>query len=503
MQRQVCQKFAESQGWEIIKEVSEKGVSGFKVSAKDRDAIVELQRDAMMGEFDILLIFMFDRLGRKEDETPFVVEWFVNNGIEVWSATEGQQRFDSHVDKLMNYIRYWQASGESIKTSIRTKTRLGQIVQEGHFRGGIAPYGYQLVKRGRLSKKNQELYEIQINEQEAVIVKKIFDLASNYGYGGRRIATELTNVGFFNRSGEAFQFSSIQNIMRNVAYTGILRSGESISPIFPELQIIDVETFERVRELRLQRTKDYEGKCSLPRIVRGNALLSGNVYCGHCGGRIFATTARRSHHPSGEQECVERIPIYKCYNRTQHQIRCTGQTTYTAAKVDAVVRQYIDALFDHATKGDDADIIQQQHNRQLDEYNIKLKHAMAERGKATRELAKCDSLMLSAIEGTGPFCAEDLSRRMQSLKVMIVSFDDSIAQAKSDIEESSVILDEFRAKHTHLQTYSNLFRLATPDIQKMIAASVIESVRVYKDYSVEIRSYLTQAQFYAGISIQA
>lgn len=48
---------------------------------------------------------------------PFVVEWFVKQNIEVWSAMEGQQRFDSHVDKLLNYIRYWQASGESIKTS--------------------------------------------------------------------------------------------------------------------------------------------------------------------------------------------------------------------------------------------------------------------------------------------------------------------------------------------------------------------------------------------------
>ena len=90
-------------------------------------AIQEIQREAALNTFDILLVFMFDRLGRRDDETPFIVEWFVNNGIEVWSAEEGQQRFDNHVDKLLNYIRYWQASGESIKTSIRTKTRLGQI----------------------------------------------------------------------------------------------------------------------------------------------------------------------------------------------------------------------------------------------------------------------------------------------------------------------------------------------------------------------------------------
>lgn len=65
---------------------------------------------------------MFDRLSRREDETPFVVEWFVQQGIEVWSTKEGQQKFDNRVDKLLNYIRYWQA-GESEKTSMRSKRK--------------------------------------------------------------------------------------------------------------------------------------------------------------------------------------------------------------------------------------------------------------------------------------------------------------------------------------------------------------------------------------------
>ena len=128
MQKEACHEFAERQGWEIVKEFSEKGVSGFKKSAKDRDQLQLLQQAAAAGEFDILLVFMFDRLGRRDDETPFIVEWFTKQGVEVWSVNEGQQRFDSHVDKLMNYIRYWQASGESIKTSIRTRTRIEQLM---------------------------------------------------------------------------------------------------------------------------------------------------------------------------------------------------------------------------------------------------------------------------------------------------------------------------------------------------------------------------------------
>lgn len=137
MQRQCCLEFISCHsGWTLEKELYEKGVSGFKKSAKERDAIQEIQRDAVEGKFDILLVYMFDRLGRRDDETPFVVEWFVRNGIEVWSAIEGQQRFDNHVDKLLNYIRYWQASGESVKTSVRTRTRLEQLTEGGYFTGG-------------------------------------------------------------------------------------------------------------------------------------------------------------------------------------------------------------------------------------------------------------------------------------------------------------------------------------------------------------------------------
>ena len=63
MQKQSCREFAERQnGWVIKKEFQEKGVSGFKISAKDRDAIQEIKVAAERKEFDILLVFMFDRI---------------------------------------------------------------------------------------------------------------------------------------------------------------------------------------------------------------------------------------------------------------------------------------------------------------------------------------------------------------------------------------------------------------------------------------------------------
>ena len=64
MQRIACHQFAKDKGWVIVKEFYEKGISGFKVSAKDRDAIQDLKESAVKKEFDVLLVYMFDRIGR-------------------------------------------------------------------------------------------------------------------------------------------------------------------------------------------------------------------------------------------------------------------------------------------------------------------------------------------------------------------------------------------------------------------------------------------------------
>ena len=113
MQRKACHAFCDKMGWIIVHEEQEEGVFGHKVRAENRDKLQIIKNLARQKKFDILLVFMFDRIGRIADETPFVVEWFVKQGIEVWSTQEGQQRFDSHTDKLTIYIRFWQADGES------------------------------------------------------------------------------------------------------------------------------------------------------------------------------------------------------------------------------------------------------------------------------------------------------------------------------------------------------------------------------------------------------
>ena len=211
MQKRACEEFCEKMRWDIVGSRSEKGVSGYKVSANDRDTLIDIRQAASNKEFDILLVYMFDRLGRKEDEKLFIVQWFINNDIEVWSTVEGQQKIEQHVDKLLNYIRYWQAQGESEKTSARVRTAQAQMTQDGIYRGGTVPFGYHLVHNGRTNKKNQPIGDLSINEQETVVVRAIFDRYVNYGYGSQRICSYLADNGMATKSGERFTNTTIQH----------------------------------------------------------------------------------------------------------------------------------------------------------------------------------------------------------------------------------------------------------------------------------------------------
>lgn len=491
---------------------------------EDRLDIQEIQREAALNTFDILLVFMFDRLGRRDDETPFIVEWFVNNGIEVWSAEEGQQRFDNHVDKLLNYIRYWQASGESIKTSIRTKTRLGQIVMEGRFRGGYAPYGYQLVKKGRMGKKNRELFDIEVNPMEAAAVRRIFELADQYGYGGRKTSTTLKEEGFINlRTGEPFHYSTIQNILINIAYTGVLRSGESVSEIFPELQIITPEQFQRVQKGREQRSADYLAKCaaaygtgtvtlkdgseaevsrpirSYPRKNIGSALLSGNVYCGHCGGRIFASTARKTHHPTDGSN--GRVAIYKCYNRTQHKENCDGPTTYRAEKVDAVVSKLIRDIFQKAGTVSEYDIVHNQIGATASDLQQQIRQAKLELSKKHIEQGRWEGLMLDSLDGKCPFTPEQVKSRLDSVKEAMTSLSANIESLEARLADSDRLTQELKDQHQQLLSWAEMFDTASPAERKLIASHLIKAVTLTRGYGIQIDFNISEAQYLNGMGV--
>lgn len=343
MQRKRCRKYCESMDWTIVCELQEEGISGHKVRAENRDKIQLIKEYAKQKKFDILLVFMFDRIGRISDETPFVVEWFVRNGIRVWSTQEGEQRFDNHTDKLTNYIRFWQADGESEKTSIRTANSMGLLAEDGCFTGGSLPYGYNFVKTGRKNKRRQEVNDLAINQAEADVVGIIFLLAAKGGFGAQRIANYLNERRIKNRSGNNWHPSSIRGMLRNVLYTGVLRSGKSRSEPLERLRIVEESVFQEVQDILASRSRAAEVTRSRPLNTKSKSLLAGNIFCGHCGARLCITTSGKGRpRADGTDEIRMR---YTCQTKSRTHGNCDGQTGYTVHKLDEMIEAIIHTIF--------------------------------------------------------------------------------------------------------------------------------------------------------------
>jgi DNA invertase Pin-like site-specific DNA recombinase len=500
MQRKACHKFAEQMGWQIVHEEQEDGVSGHKVRAENRDKIQTIKELARKGKFDILLVFMFDRIGRIADETPFVVEWFVKNGIQVWSTQEGEQRFDNHIDKLLNYIRFWQADGESEKTSIRTRTSLGQMVEEGHYKGGTAPVGYELVKNGRINKRKHELYDLKVKEDDAAIVRLIFSKYVNEGYGVQKIANYLNANGYQNPTGNPWSHNTIRNILQNETYVGVLKSGETRSPHIPELQIVDRDLFDKAQDIRRERA---EAKADTPRVpinMRGNSLLSGNVFCGHCGSRLHLTTTSRYYKKADGTVVKKRRVRYACYKKVRKIVECEGQSGYSAAKLDSLVEAAIKNVFKRMRGISKDVIIASRYDKELSLRKSNLIKAKADLTKEQEKLSKLKAEVIKSIQGESAYSPELLSGLVNETDVKVRELESLCATAEREMAEKQILMKDLSDSYDEIISWSELYDSASFEAKKMIVNAMITRIDVFNGYGLNIEFNFNISQFFEGIA---
>ena len=476
MQRIECRKFAESQGWIIIKELCEKGVSGFKVAANDRDAIQELRDDAVNQRFDILLVFMFDRLGRRDDETPFVVEWFAKQGIRIFSVKEGEQKFESHTDSLINYIRYWQSEGESRKTSVRIKTRLDQMRAEGLYTGGPVRYGYRAVEKGRLNKKNKPVKDLEIDPEEAAVVKEIFERTVYEGAGPFVMANELNERGIRTHHGAKFNALKVNRILAERHYTGYLITKDVTSPFLPELQIITQELFDEAQVIVEQRKRKNADWRNIPRQNSTGALLGGNLYCATCGSRMTSSNPGKG----AKREYAE----YLCYMGANHRIECSGQRAYVAKRVERLVIQITGLLLDSIRDTPKDASIEKRMKEEIKALSDRVKDAKKKADNAAQEQKNLEQEVAKSLMGKSRFNPEMLSRlieeasqKKKELQRTAIELEQQLANQKKIAEELSSYYDRFLG-------WSGEFGMASIERKRMIIAQLYKRIELGRGYKL-------------------
>ncbi|MBQ6289792.1 MAG: recombinase family protein [Clostridia bacterium] len=500
MQRRECLDFISRQPeWKFTGELMEKGVSGYKISASKRDAIQEIRSKAERREFDILLVFMFDRLGRREDETPFLVQWFVEHGIEVWSTREGQQRIENRADKLINYIRYWQAGGESEKTSIRVKAAHSQMTADGIWRGGTCPYGYKLVHKGRIGKKNRPLYDLEIDEKTGPIIQEIFNLAGKHDCGAWQICNHLNKK--YPDDKKVWTRPTVMTILKNIVYTGRMHMNDVVSEPIEDLRLISDAEFEFVQHALKDRILHrYDSRRELENgiieegrtktSVYGATLLSGILYCGHCHKKLVGSYCVRN-----RKNHTYFRPIYRCYNGAIDARECDGQTVYSARiiedEIDRVVHQYFESV-----KSTVDSIWKEQARRQKESSTLsmikrcegELKQLQAKREAIEKEIINC-------LMGESKLTADVLNPMLNDIRDRITTMEKVIAdlQKQKDNEENHVKF--LSSQYQSIMEWADTYDLMQRDEKKMVLAHLIERIEVRRDYYLSVTFYVALEDF--------
>ena len=499
-----CRQFAKSKGWTIIKEFNELGVSGYKVRADKRDAVQVIRQWAEKKAFDILLVFMFDRIGRIADESPFVVEWLVRAGIEVWSVEEGQEKLETREDKLMNYIRFWQAEGESVKTSIRVKARHQQITSEGIWRGGAIPFGYKTEHQGRFGKKKKPLLDLVKNPEEGPLVEMIFEYTTYRGYGCQRLANHLNES--FPGSGRKWCARTVRSMISNPMYTGRLRCGEILSEPIEELRYISdalFETCQRAIKRRITRKhpemRNEENKAvpdgSTKTSVYGATLLNGILCCGHCGGKLHGTYHTKTYkRKDGTQNAYHR-PVYRCFNHAEKKRDCDGPMTYSGMKVDEAVMRAVRSYFSYF-KNDVDKAWSEQIKRQMRRKNAHESEKHQQRLETLeRELNALNEEIVKSIMGASAFEPDRLRDMITVKEQAVIECKEAISKAKASEEDADMKLKEMTRHVADIRDWADTFDEMDVDEKRMVLAHMIQRITIRDGYFLTIYFYLSTEDF--------
>lgn len=505
MQRRECLDFIRKQpDWKFSGELMEKGISGYKVSVNKRDAIQEMRARAERREFDVLLVFMFDRLGRREDETPFMVQWFIEHGIEVWSTREGQQRIENRADKLINFIRYWQAGGESEKTSIRVKAAHSQMTADGIWRGGACPYGYRLVHKGRIGKKNRPLYDLEIDETTGPIVQEIFGLASSHDCGALQICNYLNRK--YPDDAKVWTRPTVMTILKNVTYTGRMHMNDVVSEPIESLRLISDEEFEFVRHALKNRIPSRynkrrkeensileEGRTKTS--VYGASLLSGILYCGHCQRKLVGSYCVKN-----RKDHSYFRPIYRCYNGAVDARECDGQTVYSARIIENEVNQIVHQYFD-SVKYAASSVWQEQVKRQKRNKTIRLiKAAEDHLRKLNAEKEAIEKEILKTLMGDSSLNTEVLNSMMSNVNERIDIAEKAIFDLRRENDYENKHFQQLSGQYQNILKWADTYDWAELDEKKMILAHLIERIEIRRGYCITVKFFIALEEFQRLIS---
>lgn len=295
--------------------------------------------------------------------------------------------------------------------------------------------------------------------------------------------------------------ATIRGIICNLTYTGILRSGKSRSPVLPHLQLISPELFEAAQHIRTNRANSAEAVRTVPRNIAGNSLLSGNVFCGHCGARLNLTTNGKPYPCKDDPNRIVKRVRYICYGKTRKQTECDGQTGYTAHILNGIIDKLVRQIFVRMKSIPKEEIVNARYREKMEERKGLLRTVRAEYTKAAAELDTLKAEVIKALREESAFSKDLLSSMIAETETKCLELQRQFEEAQAAYDEGQVVMAALNAQYDDIISWADMYDTASMEAKKMIINCLIKRVEVYRDYKLYIDFNIDFDQFSLGMDI--
>ena len=283
--------------WEFAGLYYDEGITGTK--KEKRPELLRMIADCEHRKIDLIITKSISRFARNTMDCLSLVRKLTKLGISVYFESENINT-GSMESELMLSILSGLAEGESASIAANNKWSIQRRFQNGTYKIGCSPYGYDAVDG-----------ELIVNKQQAEIVRLIFSEALS-GKGVHKIAKELNARGLKGKNGGRWTSTTIRGMIGNEKYTGdaifqktysdsqfnrYVNHGEREQYLIRDHHeaIISHDDFEATQMVTEQRGKEkgVERQCDK---YLNRYPFSGKIICGQCGG-----TFKRRTHSSGKK----------------------------------------------------------------------------------------------------------------------------------------------------------------------------------------------------------
>lgn len=524
VQRQLVKDYIFSQSdWQLDeKEYFEGSNSGYKNAVADRNILQEALQDAKAKEYDILVVYKDDRIGRRMWEIGAYVMSLKSFGVDIYTVKDGciSPESDDIMGQMMLALRYGNAQKSSSDTGMRVKDTAQKLVQKGKFMGGKAPYGYKLELSGEVSKHGRALHHLVVVPEQAEVVKYIYELSLHKEYGATKITKILSEHEVYkNRAPrDIWKSGTITSILTNPIYAGYTayKRRERIDGKYhkldskewvfaekpdPEIAIIDEDMWNRAQDTRKQRADKYiksleNQNVTIIRRNSGMLALIDVLHCGYCGRKM--TNGSKYNYwtikDTGERR-TSKIAIYKCPN-AWNGIPHDKTKQYRADQIEPMVFEALAEYIGKLQENEDVFTqIEENQNQQKAVKQSELDKEQSELENIQSKIAVMESNIPNAMTGDYPLSLEELAGIIRKHKELEKKHKRIVEEKKAELDAMKVSMDDWENIRTKIPTWQDVFWNADTTTKRVLVNKLIERIDITKD-NINIRFKINLNDFF-------